>query len=62
MNIKIKFIIDVRVDDYGIPSDHSAVRICLKITLKQKKITVSKNSMNWDVLIKDEVKNDSNLN
>ena len=57
----MKIITDAKVVDYGIPSDHSAIRVFLKLTIKQKKITISKNSIDWDLLIKDEVKNDFNL-
>ena len=57
----MKFITDTKVVDYVIPSDHSAVRVFLKLTLKQKRIIISKNSIDWDLLIKDEVKNDFNL-
>ena len=57
----LTFITDAKVVDYGIPSDHSAIRVFLKLTIKQKKIAISKNSIDWDLLIKDEVKNDFNL-
>ena len=57
----MKIITDAKVVDYGIPSDHSAIRVFLKLTVKQKKIAISKNSIDWDLLIKDEVKNDFNL-
>ena len=47
--------------DYGIPSKHNVVRIFLKLTLKHKKINISKIGIDWDLAIEDKVKNNFNL-
>ena len=56
-HIKDAFIID-----YGVHSDHSAIKIDLKLKKVKKKLTLCKQIINWHLFLEETIKSNFNIN
>ena len=57
MHIKDAYIID-----YGVHSDHSAIKMDLKLKKVKKKLTLCKQIINWDLFLDEKIKSNFNIN
>ena len=53
---------DAYVIDYGVHSDHSAIKIDLKLKKVKKKLTLCKQIINWDLFLDEKNKSNFNIN
>ena len=57
----LRCVNDVKAVDFGLPSDHSAVLLILKILFKRKKKNDNTN-IDWNIFLEDEMTSKFNFN
>ena len=57
----LRYVNDVKAVDFGLPSDHSAILLILKMLFKRKKKNDNTN-IDWNIFLEDEMTSKFNFN
>ena len=61
-NNSLSLVKDAYVIDYGVYSDHSAIKLELKLKNFKKKPKLTQHNVNWNLFLDEEIKLKSNCN